>query len=76
MRGNRAHRGGVRISHEGLAGTLRLSGTGAGNVNLTATQGSRQASAPFSIDFTGPGSMVFEPFQAAPQSVTMTLCAP
>jgi hypothetical protein len=58
------------------AGTLRLTGTGAGRVILTVAQGSTRSNAPFDLRFTGPGTMDFEPFQAAPESVTMTLCTP
>lgn len=57
-------------------GSLRLTGTGAGRVVLTVTQGSTRSNAPFDLRFTGPGTMDFEPFQAAPESVTMTLCTP
>ena len=58
------------------AGSLRLTGTGAGRVVLTVAQGSTRANAPFDLRFTGPGTMDFEPFQVAPESVTMTLCTP
>ena len=58
------------------AGSLRLTGTGAGRVVLTVAQGSTRSNAPFDLRFTGPGTMDFEPFQAAPESVTMTLCTP
>ncbi len=58
------------------SGALRLTGTGNGRVVLTAAQGSASSNAPFTMNFTGPGSLLFEPFQAGSQSVTMTLCAP
>lgn len=58
------------------AGTLRLTGTGAGRVVLNVSQGSTRSNAPFDLRFTGPGTMEFEPFQTAPESVTMTLCTP
>ncbi len=58
------------------AGALRLTGTGQGRVVLTVTAGSTSSNAPFTLNFTGPGSMLFEPFQVAPQSVTMSLCNP
>ena len=57
-------------------GVLRLTGTGAGRVVLTVAQGSTRANAPFDLRFTGQGTMDFEPFQAAPESVTMSLCTP
>lgn len=58
------------------AGTLRLTGTGAGRVVLAVALGSTRSNAPFDLRFTGPGTMEFEPFQATPESVTMTLCTP
>ena len=58
------------------AGSLRLTGTGAGRVILAVAQGSTRSNAPFDLRFNGPGTMEFEPFQATPESVTMTLCTP
>ncbi len=57
-------------------GSLRLTGAGAGRVILAVAQGSTRSNAPFDLRFTGPGTMDFEPFQATPESVTMTLCTP